>query len=113
MEKFDNKISAWNFKKIARTYLIALLIAVIACAAAAGVVFKDRLSFAWQYGRVEDATESNDTAKLKTEIDKLAGEVSWTVDLSNVYAALVLTVLADAGKTVLVAAHGNSLRARR
>ena len=34
---------------------------------------------------------------LVAEIDTLAGEVSWTVDLSNVYAALVLTVLADAG----------------
>ena len=37
---------------------------------------------------------------LVAEIDKLAGEVSWTVDLSNVFAALLLTVLADAGKTV-------------
>ena len=36
---------------------------------------------------------------LVAEIDKLAGEVSWTVDLSNVFAALLLTVLADAGKT--------------
>ena len=81
MEKFDNKISAWNFKKIAKTYLIALLVAVIACAAAAGVVFKDRLSFAWQYGRVEDAAESNDTAKLKTEIDKLAAASGDVVDI--------------------------------
>jgi transposase len=37
---------------------------------------------------------------LVAEIDTLAGEVSWAVDLSNVYAALVLTVLAAAGKTV-------------
>ncbi|GAS91558.1 IS110 family RNA-guided transposase [Mycolicibacterium brisbanense] len=37
---------------------------------------------------------------LATEIDGLADEVFWTVDLSNVYATLVLTVLADAGKTV-------------
>lgn len=37
---------------------------------------------------------------LVAEIDTLAGEVSWAVDLSNVYAALTLTVLADAGKTV-------------
>ena len=81
MEKFDNKISAWNFKKIAKTYLIALLIAVIACAAAAGVVFKDRLSFAWQYSRVSEATESTDTAKLKTEIDKLAAASGDVVDI--------------------------------
>lgn len=37
---------------------------------------------------------------LVAEIDALAGEVFWTVDLSGVYAALLLTVLADSGKTV-------------
>lgn len=37
---------------------------------------------------------------LVAEVEKLAGEVSWAVDLSNAYAALVLTVLADEGKTV-------------
>jgi transposase len=34
------------------------------------------------------------------EIDQLAEQVSWTVDLTTVYAALVLTVLADAGNAV-------------
>jgi transposase len=38
--------------------------------------------------------------ELVTEIDGLAEQVSWTVDLTTVYAALLLTVLADAGKTV-------------
>lgn len=37
---------------------------------------------------------------LVAEIDGLAERVSWTVDLTTVYAALLLTVLADAGKTV-------------
>ncbi len=37
---------------------------------------------------------------LVAEIDALADQVCWTVDLSTVYAALLLTVLADAGKTV-------------
>lgn len=37
---------------------------------------------------------------LLTEVDGLADEVSWTVDLTTVYAALLLTVLADAGKSV-------------
>lgn len=37
---------------------------------------------------------------LVIEIDELAERVSWTVDLTTVYAALLLTVLADAGKTV-------------
>jgi transposase len=38
--------------------------------------------------------------ELVAEIDDLAERVSWTVDLTTVYAALLLTVLADAGKTV-------------
>jgi transposase len=38
--------------------------------------------------------------ELVAEIDGVAERVSWTVDLTTVYAALLLTVLADAGKTV-------------
>lgn len=37
---------------------------------------------------------------LVAEIDGLADEVSWTVDLTMAYATLLLTVLADAGKSV-------------
>ncbi|MEE6179324.1 IS110 family transposase [Mycobacterium sp. 050134] len=38
--------------------------------------------------------------EVVAEIDQLAEQVSWTVDLTTVYAALLLTVLADAGKAV-------------
>jgi transposase len=37
---------------------------------------------------------------LIDEIDTLGQDVSWTVDLTTVYATLLLTVLADAGKSV-------------
>ncbi|KLO25256.1 IS110 family transposase [Mycobacterium haemophilum] len=37
---------------------------------------------------------------LVAEINKLAKQVFWTVDLTTVYAALLLTVLADTGKAV-------------
>jgi transposase len=37
---------------------------------------------------------------LVAEVDGLAERVSWTVDLTTVYASLLLTVLADAGKSV-------------
>lgn len=37
---------------------------------------------------------------LVAEVDGLAERVSWTVDLTTVYAALLLTVLTDAGKSV-------------
>src|SRR5437588_5931648 len=38
--------------------------------------------------------------ELVTEIDRLADQVSWTVDLTTVYGSLLLAVLADAGKSV-------------
>jgi transposase len=37
---------------------------------------------------------------LVAEVDGVAERVSWTVDLTTVYATLLLTVLADAGKSV-------------
>jgi transposase len=37
---------------------------------------------------------------LVAEVDGLAERVSWTVDLTTVYAGLLLTVLADTGKSV-------------
>lgn len=38
--------------------------------------------------------------ELVAEINRLSNKVSWTVDLTTVYAALLLMVLADAGKPV-------------
>jgi transposase len=38
--------------------------------------------------------------ELVTEVDGLSDQVSWTVDLTSAYAALLLTVLADTGKSV-------------
>src|SRR6201998_2789926 len=38
--------------------------------------------------------------ELVAEVDRLGSAVSWTVDLTTVYASLLLTVLADAGKSV-------------
>lgn len=38
--------------------------------------------------------------ELIAEVDTLSHDVSWTVDLTTVYASLLLTVLADAGRPV-------------
>ena len=46
------------------------------------------------------ANDEQQIRELVTEIDDLAQPVSWTLDLTTVYAALLLTVLADAGKPV-------------
>ncbi|MGU3500571.1 IS110 family transposase, partial [Mycobacterium sp. C31M] len=46
------------------------------------------------------ANDEQSIRGLVAEVDALSPEVSWTVDLTTVYAGLLLTVLADAGKTV-------------
>ena len=46
------------------------------------------------------------------EIDALGKQVAWTVDLTTVYATLLLTVLADAGKSVRIWRAGRSGRPR-
>ena len=38
--------------------------------------------------------------ELIAEVDAMSPQVSWTVDLTTVYASLLLTVLAAAGKSV-------------
>lgn len=44
--------------------------------------------------------DEQDIRRAVSDVDELAESVSWTVDLSNVYATLLLTVLAETGKTV-------------
>ena len=72
MNKFDLGISKWDFKKIAKIYLIILLTAAIGCAAAACAVYRDRISFAWQYSRVSEAAEEKDVSSIQTRLDSLA-----------------------------------------
>lgn len=81
MSKFETLISRWNFKKIAITYIIVAVIAAIGCAVKAGIVFQDRISFAWQYSRVIEAAEEKDASNLQSAIDKLAASSSDVVDI--------------------------------
>ncbi len=81
MNKLDNNIFTWNFKKIEKIYLISLLVTIVTCATAAGIVFHDRIAFAWQYSRVNEAAEEANAAAMKTEIDKLASASSDVVDI--------------------------------
>ena len=53
---------------------------------------------------------TNDEGQIRElvgEIDALGEQVSWTVDLTTVYATLLLTVLADAGKSVRYLSGGS------
>lgn len=81
MNKFEEKISRWKFKKIAIIFVVAAVIAAVCCAAAAGFVYKGRIAFAWQYDHVSDAVAQTDTTALKTDLSKLAASSSDVVDI--------------------------------
>lgn len=72
MNRIKEALLKWNFKKIALGYIIVTLIAAIGCATAAGIVFRDRISFAWQYSKISLAVEKSKTSSLTTELDRLA-----------------------------------------
>jgi len=81
VNKFEERISGWNFKKIVKIYILSLIIAAIACAAAAYFVYQSRISFAWQYSQVKDAAEKNNTSDLQTRLGRLAASSSDVVDI--------------------------------
>lgn len=78
MNRLEKILSGWNFKKIAVWYLIIAIITGAACVGAVGVIHRERLDFAWQYSRLEDA--ENETA-LKTAVDKTATASADVVDV--------------------------------
>ncbi len=81
MNRFNEKILRWNFKKIFRVYIIALITAAIMCAAAVGVVYRGRISFATQYSAVREAMEEGNTAGLQARIDSLAASSDDVTDI--------------------------------
>ena len=78
MNKLEKILSKWNFKKIAVGYIILAVAAGIACAGAVGFIHRERLNFAWQYSRLEEA---KDESALKTAADKTAAASADVVDV--------------------------------
>jgi hypothetical protein len=78
MNKLEKILSKWNFKKIAVCYLILAIVAGLACVGTVGVIFRERLNFAWQYSRLEEA---KDETALKTAVDKTAAASVDVVDV--------------------------------
>lgn len=78
MNRLEKILSGWNFKKIAVWYLILAVVAGLICAATVGYIYRERLNFAWQYSRLEEA--KNDAA-LKTAADKTAAASADVVDV--------------------------------
>lgn len=81
MNKIERIISKWNFKKIAIIYIASAFIVGIGCTAAVGIIFKERISFAWQYASVSELAEEKNPPGLQEKIDKLASSASDVVDV--------------------------------
>lgn len=81
MKKFDKFISKINFKKVVITYIIIALVLGIACCVTVGVVFSERLNFAYQYSKLEDAVKSNDTSAIKDAVKNTSSSSSDIVDI--------------------------------
>ena len=69
MNKLEKILSKWNFKKIAVWYLIIVLAAGLALAFTVGYIYRERLNFAWQYSRLEEAKDGD---ALRAAADKAA-----------------------------------------
>lgn len=78
MNRLENILSKWNFKKIAVWYLILAVVAGLCCAGTAGYIYRERLNFAWQYSRLEKA---KDETALKTAVQKTADASADVVDV--------------------------------
>ena len=78
MNRLEKLLSKWNFKKIAVWYLILAIVAGLACAGTVAYLYRERLNFAWQYSRLEEA---KDDAALKTAVDKTAAASGDVVDV--------------------------------
>ena len=81
MNKLEKILSKWNFKKIAVAYIIGAVIALIGCGAAIGIVFHDRISFAYQYTRLEESIGHGHEQHLHTAMVKTAAVSEDVVDI--------------------------------
>ena len=78
MNRLEKTLSGWNFKKIAVWYLLLAVVAGLACAGTVGYIYRERLNFAWQYSRLEEA---KDAAALQAAAQKTADASADVVDV--------------------------------
>ena len=81
MNRLDQTISGWNFKKIVKFYLITTIAAVIVCIASTLYIFHDRISFAWQYQQLSETADKGDLSSLESTMKQMAQSDSNIVDI--------------------------------
>ena len=78
MNRLEKMLSKWNFKKIAVWYLVLAVITGLICGGTVGYLYRQRLKFAWQYARLEEAKTQE---ALRTAADKTAAASEDVVDI--------------------------------
>lgn len=78
MNRLEKILSKWNFKKIVVWYFVLAIVTGLCCAGVVGYLYRERLNFAWQYSRLEEA---KDDAELKTAAQKTADASGDVVDV--------------------------------
>lgn len=78
MNRLEKMLSKWNFKKIAVWYLVLAVVAGLICGGTVGYLYRQRLKFAWQYARLEEAKTPE---ALRTAADKTAAASEDVVDI--------------------------------
>lgn len=78
MNRLEKMLSKWNFKKIAVWYLVLAVITGVLCGGTVGYLYRQRLKFAWQYARLEEAKTPE---ALRMAADKTAAASEDVVDI--------------------------------
>ena len=83
MKNFDNLIQRLNFKKITKLYIVFAIIGLIFSGAFLGYTFKDKLLFAYNYGKVSEKIEEGKLGvnAVKSDIITLANQSADIVDI--------------------------------
>jgi len=78
MNRLEKMLNRWNFRKIAVWYLIAAVVTALVCAGLVGWLYRERLNFAWQYSKLEEAKQDD---ALRAAAEKTAGASDDVVDI--------------------------------
>jgi RNA polymerase subunit RPABC4/transcription elongation factor Spt4 len=81
MTKLEEILSKWDFRKIVKKYLIVTISAAVLCIAATIFIFKDKISFAWQYQRLTESIEKNELTAVENNMDQLSKNNQNIIDI--------------------------------
>lgn len=81
MNRFNKFIEKRSFKKIFVIYIIFAILCGICTLGAVGYVYKDKISFALEYERANEALEKSSTEKAKSSLEKLSKTSDDIIDI--------------------------------